>query len=117
MLTPITYIDNRLEVITCWKAYVASLLRCESNLLRNVWIEQTWRQVLSDERMTIIIISDGGQKYDRGAFGWVIGMQMKMIATNQGIAQGNPMSSYRVEGYGKLSVLRFLIQYMRFYKV
>ncbi len=60
--------------------------------------------------------SDGSVRFTtQGAFGWVLctdqGLQ---AATGMGPARGPRPSSYRVEGYGLLSILRFLIRVAEF---
>jgi len=54
--------------------------------------------------------SDGSVRYDTdGAFGWVLSLpNSERLATCSGPAMGANISSYRAEGYGMLSILRFI---------
>ena len=60
--------------------------------------------------------SDGSVRFlTQGAFGWVLTTdQGVQAATGMGPARGPRPSSYRAEGYGLLSILRFLIRLKEF---
>jgi hypothetical protein len=58
-------------------------------------------------KITLYIVSDGGNKDDYGSFGWVIGTKEEILVRGRGVARGYPMQSFRAEGYGRLSVFRF----------
>ena len=61
--------------------------------------------------------SDGSVRYTTlGAFGWVLSTDQGLqAATGMGPTRAGPRpSSYRAEGYGFLSILRFLIQVAEF---
>ena len=58
---------------------------------------------------TIIIASDGSQKGPKASFGWIISTATGYrFVTCNGPAYGASPSSYRAEGHGILSVVRFL---------
>jgi len=60
--------------------------------------------------------SDGSVRYDTdGAFGWVLSLPNKVrLATCSGPAFGSNISSYRAEGYGMLSFLRFILRLFQY---
>lgn len=60
--------------------------------------------------------SDGSVRFTtQGAFGWVLSTdQGFQAATGMGPARGPRPTSYRAEGYGILSILRFLIRVAEF---
>ncbi|KAI2496026.1 hypothetical protein MHU86_18499 [Fragilaria crotonensis] len=60
--------------------------------------------------------SDGSVRFTtQGAFGWVLSTDQGLqAATGMGPARGPRPSSYRAEGYGLLSILRFLIRIAEF---
>ena len=60
--------------------------------------------------------SDGSVRFlTQGSFGWVLSTdQGVQAATGMGPARGPRPSSYRSEGYGLLSILRFLIRIAEF---
>jgi hypothetical protein len=56
-------------------------------------------------------VSDGSVQGDMGAFGWCISQSDgQRLATGMGPAQGMAPSSYHVEGYGMLVILRFIVR-------
>lgn len=60
--------------------------------------------------------SDGSVRHgNQGAFGWIISTASgERIVYGQGPARGYRLTSYRAEGYGILSILRFLIQLQQY---
>ena len=60
--------------------------------------------------------SDGSVRLQsQGSFGWVLSTDQGIqVATGMGPARGPRPSSYRAEGYGLLSILRFLIRIAEF---
>ena len=59
--------------------------------------------------------SDGGVSLPHGYYGWAIGTEDETICYGSGPVYGWPLSSARAEGYGRLSLLRFLYHYQKFY--
>jgi hypothetical protein len=60
-------------------------------------------------------VSDGSVLHDQGAYGWCLSSNDgTRLATGMGPAQGMKPSSYRAEGYGMLSLLRFIIRLFEF---
>jgi hypothetical protein len=56
-------------------------------------------------------VSDGSVVKDMGAYGWCLSSEDgTRLATGMGPANGMKPSSYRAEGYGMLSILRFIIR-------
>ena len=84
--------------------------RWELELLQHlelkVPMEELMHHLLTSD---IVIASDGSVKNKRASFGWVISTtDGDRLAECQGPAFGLDPTSYRAEGYGILSVLRFL---------
>lgn len=102
-----------------WEEFVATLQPWEQGLVRHydeVGSTKLW-QALGDPEEKLIAVSDGGNIDTRGSYGWVIGNDNEVICQSKGIARGTPMSSYRAEGYGKLSWLCFLCRYCEFFDI
>jgi hypothetical protein len=58
---------------------------------------------------TLRAVSDGGADEDigYGLFGWVLGTDQNFLWECKGITRGNPIQSYRAEGYGPLPTFVF----------
>jgi hypothetical protein len=101
--------------------HVATLPQWERELLapatEQSFPDSSLYELLLQENTTILATSDGGQKYDLGSFGWVIGTQDEVMWDCEGVARGYPMQFYRAEGYGRMSLLLFLAHYIRFYNI
>jgi hypothetical protein len=67
-------------------------------------------ELLTQKHTTLLAVSDGGADKPKiyGLFGWVLGADRELLGECKGIARGYPMQSYRVEGYGRCSLLSFL---------
>jgi len=58
----------------------------------------------------LLFCSDGSAAHHQGSFGWILSTPTgERLARCNGPAYGHKISSYRAEGYGLLSVLRFII--------
>jgi hypothetical protein len=92
----------------------------EKDLIKNV-TEIAGGPPLYDYMMkagSLIAVSDGGSKEGHGSFGWTIGDGYGVqFLEAHGIARGEPMSSFRAEAYGRLSIMRFLIRYAEFFAI
>ncbi len=97
-----------------WPTYLTTLPAWESDLISNTTelVENNrLLHTLHHREQTLYIVSDGGCDKHRGSFGWVIADESRILWEGWGIAHGNPMSSYRAEGYGRLAAIRFLLHY------
>jgi hypothetical protein len=101
--------------------YVAILPLWERDLLAHAtedhYPDSSLCELLQQTNVNILVASDGGHKDDYGSFGWVIGTKDEVIWDCEGVARGDPMQSYRAEGYGRMSVLLFLTHYIRYYNI
>eukprot|EP00957_Ditylum_brightwellii_P089068 6782568-Ditylum_brightwellii.AAC.1 len=91
-------------------------------LLRNVKEQYMSRLTLKDHMQldsTLWVASDGGVTDGLGYFGWSIATDSFILWEGFGHSQGNPlyMESLRAESSGVLSVLRFLLQYTKYYNI
>lgn len=69
--------------------------------------QQQLFQILEQEK--VLVASDGSQKGPKASFGWVLStLDGNRIVTCNGPSYGAKPNSYRAEGYGLLSVSRFL---------
>ncbi len=100
-----------------FEEYLDLLPEWEQSLLFNTTIHYdlyTLHHVLNTGT-ACIGVSDGSVIIDEGAFGWCISStDGTRLATGMGPAQGMKPSSYRAEGYGMLSILRFLYHIFHF---
>jgi hypothetical protein len=68
-----------------------------------------------DFKLHLISLSDGSAVNHSMSFGWVMSLPTaQRVATCSGPAPGSVQSSFRAEGYGLLSVTRFLYHLFRF---
>jgi hypothetical protein len=101
--------------LTDWDEYILSLDPWEHDLIVDSQSELTLFTAMQDLNAILLIVSDGSQKFTYGSFGWLIGTQTQILASCSGAARGCPMTSYRAEGYGKLSWICYLFQISTFY--
>jgi ribosomal protein L17 len=86
-----------------------SMPRWQEDLLQNVTIQTTEEHIREAMRSPLKIASDGSVQAHRASFAWVISTSTgERLVTCMGPAYGCKPTSYRAEGYGILSVLRFL---------
>jgi hypothetical protein len=68
-------------------------------------------------RRPLFLVHDGGAAPPLGSFGWVLANADEILWTGLGTARGNPMQSFRAEGYGRLSGVCFLGHFMKFFEI
>jgi hypothetical protein len=89
----------------------------ESDLLRELHFlvdEPCAWQAITKEKC--IIATDGSAPHGRGSYAWVISDPTgKRLVKCSGPVFGKDISSFRAEGYGMLSVLRFLLRMAEMY--
>ncbi len=97
---------------TDFQSYVKTLQTWDYELLRNVELMQSGAvsllELLLNPNASVLAATDGGIKDPHGYFGWAIGTDDCVVCHNSGTVFGWPHSSFRAEGYGRLSLLRFL---------
>ena len=105
---------------TNWSQFITKQSKWDRNFLSKLQWKQTpkalWQQLLNPYQV-IYIASDGGYDQIKGSYGWVIGDDAEIYVIGNGIATGNPTTSYRAEGFGILSSLRFLTKYIEYYGI
>jgi hypothetical protein len=127
--TPVDQLEkypNRFSVPTAWveevpkqlpstrnfEAYVQTLPEWDRTLLSTIEFrtppELGVLLLLSDPNNKPIGVTDGGCTKTHGYYGWVLANQRTTVCRARGIAYSGPLSSFRSEGYGRLSFLRFL---------
>ena len=108
---PLRYLPGTFE------EFLDTLPTWESHLLQHTTLHQdlyTLHHSLQTGQ-ACIGVSDGSVHGEKGAFGWCIShTNGNRLATGMGPAQGWKPSSYRAEGYGLLSILRFLVRLFEF---
>ena len=112
--------EHRVREAQTWEEYITTLPEWERTLLAENWETASYKGLcaeLMDAQGTIIIVSDGGQKGDRGTFGWVIGTKHEILWEGRGAACGQPMTPHRAEAYGKLSWICFLKHFIEFFNI
>ena len=90
-------------------ALVGTLQAWEHDLLQELRFIQPEDAVWEILRTTMCFAaSDGSAPKDQGLFGWIISNNKgERLVRCQGPAFGHVISSYQVEAYGLLSILRF----------
>ena len=113
-------IDTALTQCASFADYASSLPSWEQGLLVHAtgYSDATpLYDLLQQHGTKLLIASDGGHHAEYGSFGWVLATDREIIWECKGIARGNPMSSYRAEGYGRLSMLSFLTHYLHYFGI
>ena len=103
-----------------WNQYIETISTWEKNLLQNIKYitsKEELNSMLSDPDQIITFVSDGGSKDNIGSYGWILATTTIEIVKSQGQAMGQPMSSHRAEGYGKLAWLTFLRHYSIYHNI
>ena len=94
-------------------SYIHSLPQWEQLLLKWVQLHTdafTLASHLSQSENKWIAVSDGSAQHSQASFGWVfVHTSRQHIAQCNGPAHGHKPTSYRSEGYGILSLLRFFL--------
>ena len=110
-------VAKRPTIIATFQDYVLTLPTWEQSLLINVKEDigtTPLYDLLIQDQVSLLAASDCGHFDPYGSFGWVLGTSTEVLWTCNGIARGHPMSSYRAEGYGRMSFLSFLFHYTHF---
>jgi hypothetical protein len=105
-------------VVSSFSDFCASLPEWEADLLTGVTetLSSTPLFTILTRPGEILAVSDGSDDHrDHGTFGWVIGNESEVFWTGSGLVRGSPMSSFRAEAYGRLSLLRFMLRYLEFW--
>jgi hypothetical protein len=102
---------------TMFKDYVKTLPTWEQDLLLSVTEKPSTvplYELLNQTRTPLLAVCDSGADVPNnyGSFGWVLGTNHEILWECKGITRGNPMQSYRAEGYDRISLLSFLTHYM-----
>ena len=75
-------------------------------------------EALQESGTTIKIASDGGAAHGHGSFGWLICHSPEhVVAKHKGTVRGYPICSRRAEGYGGLSLARFIYHVLTFFDI
>ena len=115
--TPIQKIDNTMKTISTWEEYVEELDDWEQDLFDQVEFRSVVEvaEALTNSDTSITLASDGGAAYGHGSYGWLICYSPEhVVARCKGVARGYPITSRRAEGYGGLSLARFIIHVIKF---
>jgi hypothetical protein len=72
---------------------------------------------LEDPNSPALFIAHDGGASDRGSFGWCIATPTNILWEGSGSTQGRKPGSFRAESYGMLAALRFLTQYLKYWRV
>jgi hypothetical protein len=109
-------------ILEDWQSYVEQLTVWERELLLYCKFLQNETMVLAsmmESDNIITVVSDGGCNLatKKGSFGWVLSSNSEIMVQGQGIVPGEPMSSHRVEAFGKLAWITFLIHFAKFKKI
>jgi hypothetical protein len=93
-------------------AHIAQLDPWESELLVDIQATADPQTILQRLSEGITIVCDGSvNSYEAGSFGWVLSdNEGHRLARCSGPARGYRISSYRAEGYGMLSIFRYICQ-------
>ncbi len=105
------------KIAGTFEAFIEDLPEWERLLLNHIEYHQDFYSIhhcLTTCQISMGV-SDGSVIKDQGAYGWCLSSQDgTRLATGMGPAQGMKPSSYRAEGYGMLSILRFIIRLFEF---
>ena len=105
------------QLTTTWRSKLQALSPWEKSLLFGLKILNTTKLIEMLITGKAVFTTDGSAP-DKASFGWAIAAADKTrLATCFGPTQGFKPSSYRAEGYGALSVLRFLIRFIQHHQI
>jgi exonuclease III len=115
-------ITHPIQIITpparaeTFAAFVDTLEPWEIDVLRMTTLNVDPNAICAALSHGLRAASDGSVRFlTQGAFGWALSTDQGIqAATGMGPARGPRPSSYRAEGYGLLSILRFLIRIAEF---
>jgi hypothetical protein len=110
--------DHEKQTDGTFEAFIQDLPEWERLLLSQIEFHQDLYSIHHGlvTYNTSIGVSDGSVAKESGAYGWCLSSaDGTRLATGMGPAQGMKPSSYRAEGYGMLSLLRFIIRLFEYY--
>ena len=102
----------RQPITETFEAFIQTLEPWEEELLQHTQMKVDPNTLCNMLSHGIEAASDGSVRFEtQGAFGWMLSNDPgERLASGMGPARGYRPTSYRAEGYGILSLLRFLIQ-------
>eukprot|EP00957_Ditylum_brightwellii_P144594 11014225-Ditylum_brightwellii.AAC.1 len=82
-------------------------------------IDEEDRKNLLEENTPIYLVTDGGVKDNIGYYGWVMATVIKTVCESKGYAPGplKQMEFLRAESIGLLSILCFIVHYVKYHKI
>ena len=108
------------ETVETWEDYILTLEEWEKDLISNVECYSIVEvaEALQRTATSIKIASDGGAAHGHGSYGWIICYSSDhVVAKHRGTVRGYPMCSRRAEGYGGLSMARFVYRVLKFFDI
>ena len=101
-----------------FQTYTNNLDDWEAELLSNLQMKHDAHTTLHYMRQGFLAASDGSVQHTYyGAFGWTISTRKgERIVRANGPVRGYRPTSYRAEGYGLLSVMRFVVNLIKYCK-
>ena len=103
--------------INSFHDYILTLQHWERELLTLHTIHSDLESMFAALHSRFIIATDGSANEGKGSFGWVIATSDDgaIVATGQGTAFGENISSFRCEAYGILAALQFILHIHYYY--
>jgi hypothetical protein len=112
---PSTFLEF-LTTLELWERELFSDLTMQVDCFE--FIQLVNSQLITDSSAQLITVSDGSDDSGSMTFGWAVALPNgQRLATCAGPAYGPSGSSFRAEGYGFLSVSRFLVRLFEFCSV
>jgi hypothetical protein len=116
-----TVITSPKTTFESFDVYLDSLQQWEQRLLSMWWsVDKPELLYFLQHESTLVLVSDGGCKTQKGSYGAVLGTSNKETkATVEGFVKGgySPLTSFRCEAYGMLSSFLFFKHLCLFYKI
>jgi hypothetical protein len=103
-----------------WQQHVNKIEQWEKDIIGETKFHASHddiKEKLEDGLITITFVSDGGCMSTKGSFGWVMANGHQVLISSKGNVSGQPMSSHRAEGFGKLSWIVCINQIIKFSKI
>ena len=97
------------QIPTTWQEYVNSISAWEQKILSDVTtdITELWTHLVTREQEWIAT-SDGSFKHNTGAYAWLLHDGQHTIITGTGIVTGNPVTPFRTEYQGFMSLYCYI---------
>ena len=97
---------------------IPTLPSWEQPLLNGLTLQVPMPELLQQLQSPILVASDGSVNKHRSSFGWVLATREgQRLLSSRGPAPGAKPTSYRAEGIGILSVLRFFLHFQQLYNI